>query len=180
MIDLARHYIHQYFQFFLEKGAWYMFTHLAHSTLHIPDDVERFGAGAGSFSAYPFESQLAVFPKVKLGETRCLLVNTINLLVTMLMTYISPIQLMQGSRRPVVQMARRLAAYTAHCDPTLTEFDFETEAEASFDDDLFKLELELMRDRGEIDLPPNIPLARVEKPTSVLLSCTSGGSLSTL
>jgi hypothetical protein len=51
--------------YFLEKDAAFMFPFLAHATLHIPDDVERFGAAAGSFSAYPFESQLAIFPKVQ-------------------------------------------------------------------------------------------------------------------
>jgi hypothetical protein len=87
---------------------------------------------------------------------------------------------MQGSRRPVVQMARRLASYSAHCDPTLYEFDFETEADPAFDDDLFKKELEAMRMTGEIDLPPNLPLGLVEKKGLFTLACASGGSLSTL
>jgi hypothetical protein len=77
-------------------------------------------------------------------------------------------------------MARRLASHTAYCDPTLYEFDFETEADPAFDDDLFKKELEAMRMAGEIDLPPNLPLDLVEKRASVTLTCASGGSLSTL
>jgi hypothetical protein len=90
------------------------------------------------------------------------------------------IQLMQGSHRPVVQMAHGLASFSAYCDPALTEFDFETEADPSFDDKLFEKELEVMRKTCEIDLPPNIPLNRVERKKAVVLSCTSGGSLSTL
>jgi hypothetical protein len=64
VVDLAKFYIRTYFEFFLKKSAWHMFPFLAHATLHIPEDVERFRAAAGSFSAYPFESQLAIFPKV--------------------------------------------------------------------------------------------------------------------
>jgi hypothetical protein len=161
-----------------------MFTTLAHATLHIPDDVERFRAAAGSFSAYPFESQLAVFPKVQ-STVNCLLLSKLCIMFTFdFFIFDNPsvllIQLMQGSHRPVVQMARRLASFSAYCDPALLEFDFETEADPSFDDELFEKELEEMRKAGEIDLPPNIPLSRVERKKAVVLSCTSGGSLSTL
>jgi hypothetical protein len=79
-------------------------------------------------------------------------------------------------------MVRRLAAHTAHCDPTLTEFDFETEADPAFDDDVFNRELEAMKEAGEIDLPPNLPLSLKAKKRgrTVVLACASGGSLSTL
>jgi hypothetical protein len=64
VLALGRKYIQRYLRFFIKLKRWHVFTFLTHETLHIPDDAERFGCGAGHVSAYPFESALAVFPKV--------------------------------------------------------------------------------------------------------------------
>lgn len=66
---MARYYIKKYLAYFIRRKLWQMFTFLVHSTLHMVDDAERFGCGLGHISAYPFESSLALFPKVSILYT---------------------------------------------------------------------------------------------------------------
>lgn len=64
-VDDARHMFKTYLNFFLVRDRFHVFTFLAHKLTHICDDVELYECGLGYNSAYPFENDMALLPKVK-------------------------------------------------------------------------------------------------------------------
>jgi hypothetical protein len=93
--------------------------------------------------------------------------------------YIFFFQLMNGSRRPIVQMFRRLCVKLSLYNTTLSEKNFKKVFLPETDERIYKLQLEAMRRHGEINLPANLPLTVVKTRASTSLSC-SGFFLSTL
>ncbi len=86
---------------------------------------------------------------------------------------------MNGSRRPVVQMFRRLCVRLSLYDTSLSEKDFQKVFLPENDERIYRLQLEAMRRAGELELPPSLPLTVVKTRLSKTLSC-AGFCLSTL
>jgi hypothetical protein len=86
---------------------------------------------------------------------------------------------MNGSRRPIIQMFRRLCVKLALYDPNLSLRDYQTVFLPETDERVHQLELEAMRRHGEIELAPNLPLTLIKTTKSKSLVC-AGFNLSTL
>jgi hypothetical protein len=185
LLQLAQDHLIEYLMFFIKSRDYHMFPPLVHFATHVVEDVARYRCGAGHMSAYPFENQLAVFGKVSADYNNAYVITYAGYFPTsgrfFLTTIYSSIflQLMNGSRRPIVQMFRRLCVKLSLYDTSLSEKNFKKVFLPETDERIYELQLEAMRRYGDINLPANFPLTVVSTKASRSLSC-SGFFLSTL
>lgn len=68
---MGRDMFRRYLRYFLERDRLHVFTFLAHKLTHICDDAELNKCGIGHNSAYPFENDMAILPRVRISNVSC-------------------------------------------------------------------------------------------------------------
>lgn len=159
-INLAERLIRDYIKFISWNDRHDAVPYVAHSAAHLPRECRHYkGRRLGIFSSYPFENFIKYFKPVSTNN------NNRDVLPPLLCLYLD--QLFRNTGRDAVKaFLRRLANMAAYYDHELVSGKHRDMQGATFD-----AELELIRQRKTLELPPTAVLRYTSSVRSQKVEC---------